>query len=308
MKDRLGELQQRMRDTGEVPIEDSSTVEDVGILVAPQAVIFEAEPMLENFLSEVQQIREGIDDLDAEVKKFRQQQRTLVAAMRRFSIMKKESHITRDIKLLAEGLYKRLDGLSRQVKSSEAESGPQSALTRIQRAQHASLFHYFQRVMSEYNSSLISKQDKCKQFIIRQLEVSGREVLEAEVDNMMVQGHWEVFNENILHEAKITRMQLSEIEQHHRELVSLEGNMRDLRDLFLEVYLLVEEQGQHVESIQRNVENTQDYVAASNEKFKMAVRYKKRNPLRRLCCCCFCPWKICRKETPIKYRESHGFR
>ncbi|KAJ8350649.1 hypothetical protein SKAU_G00257790 [Synaphobranchus kaupii] len=295
MKDRLEELRQRakeasgeQRDSGPFGEEEGGDKDDVP--ATPLAVVFEDEPVLDNFLVEVQGIREAIDELDGEVRKFSQQQRHLVAAMRRFSMMKKESSVTRDIKLRAERIHKRLDALSRQAKGAEAEGGPAATAARIRRAQHTALFGHFQGVMRQYNDTLVCKQDKCKQFIVRQLEVSGREVSEEEVDEMMAQGQWEVFNENVLHEAKITRAQLSEIEQRHKELLSLESNMNDLRDLFLEIYVLVEEQGEHIENIQANVENTQDYVTVINEKFKMAVRYKKKNPIKRLCCCC-CPWK-----------------
>ncbi|KAG9271389.1 syntaxin-19 [Astyanax mexicanus] len=293
MKDRIDELLQQMKRIERERDDDYFTQdeeEDPEFSVALQAVVFEAEPVLDNFLEEAKRVRDSLEDLEAEVKKFSQQQRNLVATMRRLSVMKKESSITRDIKLQAESLRKRLDALSKQAKQSEAELGPSAATARIQQAQHAALFRQFQQVMRQYNDSLLSKQDKCKQFIIRQLEVSGREVSEEEVENMVEQGKWDVFNENILLDLKITRTQLSEIEQRHKELVTLESNMKDLRDLFLDVFMLVEEQGVRINNIQANVENTQDYVMATNEKFKMASRYRRKNPLRRLCCCC-CPWR-----------------
>lgn len=294
MKDRIEELRQKMKSSGDVvdsnPFGEDYNEDEPSPM--PQAVIFEEEPVLENFLSEAQRIRDSIDELEAEVKKFSQQQRNLVATMRRFSVMKKESSMTRDIKLQAESLNKKLDALAKQAKRLEVELGPNAATVRIQKTQHAALFRHFQKVMRQYNDSLLSKQDKCKQFIRRQLEVSGRAVTEAEVDEMVEQGKWEVFNENILLDSRITRQQLSEIEQRHKELLNLESNMKDLRDLFLDVFMLVEEQGEYIERIQTNVERTQDYVQVTNEKFKMAARYKKKNPLRRLLCCC-CPWRCC---------------
>uniref|UniRef100_A0A8C2L0G0 Syntaxin 19 n=1 Tax=Cyprinus carpio TaxID=7962 RepID=A0A8C2L0G0_CYPCA len=294
MKDRIEELRQRMK-VSDKPVDNNPFNEeeeedmDPSSLIGLQAVIFEAEPVLENFLKEAQSIRDRIEELNSEVRKFSQQQSNFVATIRRLSIMKKESSMTRDIKLLAESLHKRLDALSKQAKRTEAELGPDVATSRIQKAQHAALFRQFQQVMRQHNDAILSKQNKCKQFIIRQLEVSGREVSEDEVDNMIEQGKWEIFNENIIVDAKITRTQLSEIEQRHKELLNLESNMKDLRDLFLDVFMLVEEQGHRIENIQANVEKTQDYVAVTKEMFKTAARYKKKNPLRRLCCCC-CPW------------------
>ncbi|XP_059417123.1 syntaxin-19-like [Carassius carassius] len=293
MKDRMEELRQRMKASEKVLDNNTFSEEeedmDPSSLIGLQAVIFEAEPVQDSFLKEAQSIHNSIEELNSEVRKFGQQQRNFMATIRRFSIMKKESSMTRDIKLMAESLHKRLDALSKKAKQTEAELGPDVTTSRIQKAQHAALFHQFQQVMRQHNDAILNKQHKCKQFIIRQLEVSGREVSEDEVDDMIEQGKWEIFNENIIVDAKITRTQLSEIEQRHKELLNLESNMKDLRDLFLEVFMLVEEQGHQIENIQANVEKTQDYVAVTKEKFKTAARYKKKNPLRRLCCCC-CPW------------------
>lgn len=76
-------------------------------------------------------------------------------------------------------------------------------------------YNYVQ-VMRQYNEGLLTKQERCKHFIIRQLEVSGRDVAEEEVNEMVATGKWEVFNENLLNDARITRSQLSEIEQRHK--------------------------------------------------------------------------------------------
>ncbi|XP_053296534.1 syntaxin-19 [Pleuronectes platessa] len=301
MRDRLEELQQRAREfsgaagetTSPPPVEgdnDDSMVDEVTV---PQAVLFEGEPIIQNFLSECQQIRDEITTLETEILKFTQQQKTLVATMRRFSVMKKESGITRDIKLQAERIHRRLEALSKDVQRSEEQHGPSAVTTRIQRCQHSALYRKFQQVMLQYNEGLLTKQERCKDFIIRQLEVSGRDVAEEELNEMVAAGQWEVFNENLLNDARITRTQLSEIEQRHKELLSLENNMKELRDLFMDIFMLVEEQGAYMEHIQTNVERTQDYVVVTNEKFKLAARYKKKNPLRQLCCCCCPPWRCC---------------
>ncbi|KAM8857459.1 syntaxin-19 [Synchiropus picturatus] len=300
MRDRLGELREIAAECCDAASENVSPSTEEGEsdnsaveVITPQAVLFEAEPVIDNFLSEIQQIRDDITVLELEVLNFSQQQKTLVATMRRFSVMKKESSITRDIKLQAESLHRRLEALSKLVQKSEEQLGPDSVTTRIQRSQHAVMHRRFYQVMRQYNEGLLIKQERCKHFIIRQLEVSGREVTEEEVNEMVATGKWEVFNENLLNDARITRSQLSEIEQRHKELLSLESNMKELKDLFMDIFMLVDEQGAYIEHIQTNVERTQNYVDASNEKFKLAVRYKKKNPLRQLCCCCCPPWRCC---------------
>ncbi|XP_055116639.1 syntaxin-19 [Symphalangus syndactylus] len=289
MKDRLQELKQR---TKEIELSRDSHVsttetEEQGVFLQ-QAVIYEREPLAERHLYEIQKLQESINNLADNVQKFGQQQKSLVASMRRFSLLKRESTITKEVKIQAEHINRSLNDLVKEVKKSEVENGPSSVVTRILKSQHAAMFRHFQQIMFIYNDTIAAKQEKCKTFILRQLEVAGKEMSEEDVNDMLHQGKWEVFNESLLTEISITKAQLSEIEQRHKELVNLENQIKDLRDLFIQIYLLVEEQGESINNIEMTVNSTKDYVNNTKEKFGLAVKYKKRNPCRVLCCWC-CP-------------------
>lgn len=76
MRDRLEELQQRAQDFSEAASEDTNPFSAEGDdsvvvgVITPQAVVFEEEPIIENFLSEAQQIRDDITVLETEVTVF----------------------------------------------------------------------------------------------------------------------------------------------------------------------------------------------------------------------------------------------
>lgn len=290
MKDRLQELKQKTKEI-ELELSRDSQVfgeaEEQGVLVQ-QAVIYEREPVAERHLHEIQKLQETINSFADEVQKFGQQQKSLVASMRRFSLLKRDSTIAKEIKTQAEHINRALGDLVKEVKKSEVENGPSSVVTRILKSQYGAMFRHFQQTMFLYNDTIASKQEKCKTFIVRQLEVAGKEVSEEEVNDMLHQGKWEVFNESLLTETSITKAQLSEIEQRHKELVNLENQVKDLRDLFMQISLLVEEQGESINSIEVMVTSTKEYVINTKEKFGLTVKYKRRHPCRALCCCC-CP-------------------
>lgn len=287
MKDRLQELKQK---TKEIELSRDSQVfaeEEQGVLVQ-QAVIYEREPVAERHLHEIHKLQENINSFVDDVHRFGQQQKSLVASMRRFSLLKRDSTITKKIKLQAEHINRALGDVVREVKKSEVENGPSSVITRILKSQCAAMFRRFQQTMFLYNDTIALKQEKCKTFIVRQLEVAGKEVSEEEVNDMLHHGKWEVFNESLLTETSMTTAQLSEIEQTHKELVNLENQVKDLRDLFIQISLLVEEQGESINNIEVMVNSTKDYVNNTKEKFGLAVKYKRKSPCRALCCCC-CP-------------------
>ncbi|KAJ6662727.1 hypothetical protein lerEdw1_011367 [Lerista edwardsae] len=291
MKDRLQELKLRakelqlLEENSRVP----SIVADEQAEFEQSAVIFEKEPVTDRYLHEIQRLHDDINHLADNVQKFSQQQKSLVASMRRFSVLKKECNVTREIKLQAEHVNKCLDDLSKTVKKAEKEHGSSSAIIRVLNSQRSVLFRRFRNIMFLYNGALTAKQEKCKTFIVRQLEVAGKEVSEEELNDMVQQGKWEIFNENLITEVKITKAQLSEIEQRHKELVNLENQVKDLKDLFVQISLLVEEQGEMINNIEMEVVNTQDYIQTTREKFRLAAKYQKKNPCRAICCwCCSC--------------------
>ncbi|NWJ02700.1 STX19 protein, partial [Crypturellus undulatus] len=288
MRDRLQELKLRAKELQLAGENSSTTAQDEHEELEQQAVIYEKEPITERHLHEIQKLQNEINNLVEEVHKFSQQQKTLVSSMRRFSVLKKESNIAREIKIQAEHVRKCLDELSKTVKKAENEHGSSSAIVRILTYHHAFLFQRYLNAMLSYNDAITAKQEKCRRFIVRQLEVAGKEVSDEEVNNMLQQGKWEIFNENLLTEVKITKAQLSEIEQRHKELVSLENQIKDLKELFIQISVLVEEQGEMINNIEMAMNNTQEYVQISREKFGLAVKYRKRNPCKAICCWC-CP-------------------
>ncbi|NXF82276.1 STX19 protein, partial [Sclerurus mexicanus] len=288
MRDRLQELKLRAKELQTAGENNSAPVQEEEQEFEQQAIIYEKEPITERHLHEIQKLQNEINNLVEEVNKYSQQQKSLVSSMRRFSVLKKESNIAREIKLQAEHIRKCLDELAKTVKKAENEHGPSRATVRILASQHAFLSHRYLNAMLSYNEAISAKQEKCRRFIVRQLEVAGKEVSEEEVNDMLQQGKWEIFNENLLTEVKITKAQLSEIEQRHKELVSLENQIKDIKELFIQISILVEEQGEMINNIEISMNNTQEYTQVSKEKFGLAVRYRKRNPCRAICCWC-CP-------------------
>ncbi|NXI37876.1 STX19 protein, partial [Galbula dea] len=289
MRDRLQELKLRAKELQIDGENNGVTVqEEEQEEFEQQAIIYEKETITERHFHEIQKLQNEINNLVEDVHKFSQQQKSLVSSMRRFSVLKKESNIAREIKIQAEHVQKCLDELSKTVKKAENEHGPSRATVRILASQHAFLSQRYLNAMLSYNDAITAKQEKCRRFIVRQLEVAGKEVSEEVVNDMFEQGKWEIFNENLLTEVKITKAQLSEIEQRHKELVNLENQIKDLKELFIQISVLVEEQGEMINNIEISMKNTQEYTQESKEKFGLAVKYKKRNPCKVVCCWC-CP-------------------
>lgn len=288
MRDRLTELQGlTSKPAGEESgPEENHTAEDVEL--EQLAIVFEGEDVMDGIYKEAQALRKEMTLLKLDVKRLGKQNTRFLTSVRRISSIKRDSNaLGRDIKARAEAIYARLQRLGKLSKELEEEHGPTSAVARMARSQCISLNSAFHEAMSEYNEAEMVQRENCKTRIQRQAEIMGKEVTREQIDEMIETGKWNVFSDNLLLEGRTARSALNEIENRHKELLELEGRIRDIHELFFQMAQLVEEQGCMLDNIEANVGATQDYVTKATIQIKKAVKYKKDNPCRKLFCCCF---------------------
>ncbi|XP_068195108.1 syntaxin-11a [Antennarius striatus] len=289
MRDRLLELQ-TFRSAGEElqPEESRRRLPEDEERLEQQAVVFEGEDVMEGLYKETQALRKEMLLLRMNVKRLGKQNTRFLTSVRRISSIKRDSSaLGRDIKARGEAVYARLEKLGQLSKDLEEERGASSAVARMVRLQHVALTAAFHDAMSEYNEAEMVQRENCKTRIQRQAEIMGKEVSREQIDEMIETGKWNVFSDNLLLEGRTARSALSEIENRHKELLELEGRIRDIHELFFQMALLVEEQGCMMDNVEAGVSATQDYVTKATVQIKKAMKYKKNNPCKKLFCCCF---------------------
>lgn len=284
MKDRLSELLELTRQYDqELPEggdESDSPHEDF---------VFETDHILESLYRDIKVLQDENQQLMIDVKRLGKQNARFLTSMRRLSSIKRDTNsIAKDIKARGESIHRKLRAMKALSEAAEAQHGPHAAVARISRAQYSALTRTFQRAMHEYNQAEMKQRDNCKIRIQRQLEIMGKDVSGDQIEDMFEQGKWDVFSENLLADVKGARAALNEIESRHRELLKLEGRIRDVHELFLQMAVLVEEQADTLNVIELNVEKTVDYTGQAKAQVRKTLQYKKKNPCRAICCCC-CP-------------------
>lgn len=289
MKDRLTELQAFTPAEQEYkPTENERLAGEDEEPLEQHAIVFEGEDMMDGIYKDAQAMRKEIQLLRMDVKRLGKQNTRFLTSVRRISSIKRDSNaLGRDIKARGESIYKKLEKMGKLSKELEEDHGVTSALARMVRSQYVSLTSAFHSAMSEYNEAEMAQRENCKTRIQRQAEIMGKEVTREQIDEMTETGKWNVFSDNLLLEGRTARSALNEIENRHKELLELEGRIRDIHDLFFQMAMLVEQQGCMLDNIEANVGATEDYVAKASAQIKQAKIYKKSNPCKKLFCCCF---------------------
>ncbi|XP_059212015.1 syntaxin-11-like [Centropristis striata] len=295
MRDRLSNLQEMSKnghveqmEYAESTVSETFSNVDLEEELSHEAVVFDNSPALEGVFTQSQDIHREVQLIRLEVKRLREQNSRMLQGVTTMSTIKRDSNaIGADIKSRAEGVLARLQDMEGTAHKLEEEHGANSAVTRIARTQYASLSNTFRDAMFDYNEAEMSHRGNCKAQIQRQMEIVGREVTGEEVEEMIEKGQWNIFNDNIMAEGKTARSALSQIEKRHQELIDLETRIQGIHEIFLDIAMLVEEQGPMLNEIQTNVQKTDEGIQEALVKLGRAKRHHGNNPFKKMFCSCF---------------------
>ncbi|XP_061097797.1 syntaxin-11b.1 [Conger conger] len=269
---------------------DPYTNVDLGdVPIQQQAVVFDNDGTMDKIFDEAQTVRQEVQLIRLDVEKLKgHNARSLNELSDKSADLRKDSNaVAGQIKSRAEAVLTRLQKMDARTKELEAKLGGNVAAVRVARTQYMSLSNNFRDVMFDYNEAEMSFRESCKARLQRQLEIVGREVTGEEIDQMIERGEFNVFTDDILTEGKTSKSALDQIETRHQELLDLESRLQGIHEIFLDVAMLVEEQGPMMNNIEANIQNTDAALQECIVKLERAKRYDKSNPCKKMFCGCF---------------------
>ncbi|NXJ58024.1 STX3 protein, partial [Spizaetus tyrannus] len=170
--------------------------------------------------------------------------------------------LTAEIKKMANSVRNKLKSMERNIEQDEARS---SADLRIRKSQHSVLSRKFVDVMTKYNEAQVDFRERSKGRIQRQLEITGKNTTDEELEEMLESGNPSIFTSGIM-DSQISKQALSEIEGRHKDIVRLESSIKELHDMFVDIAMLVENQN--------NMDQSVGFVERAVADTKKAVKYQ----------------------------------
>uniref|UniRef100_A0A674P9Q4 Syntaxin-1B n=1 Tax=Takifugu rubripes TaxID=31033 RepID=A0A674P9Q4_TAKRU len=242
-----------------------------------EVVQVDRDHFMDEFFEQVEEIRGCIEKLSEDVEKVKKQHSAILAAPNPDEKTKQElEDLTADIKKTANKVRSKLKAIEQSIEQEEGLNRS-SADLRIRKTQHSTLSRKFVEVMTEYNTT----QSK-------QLEITGRTTTNEELEDMLESGKLAIFTDDIKMDSQMTKQALNEIETRHTEIIKLENSIREPHDMFVDMAMLVESQGEMIDRIEYNVEHSVDYVERAVSDTKKAVKYqsqaRKKKIMIIICC------------------------
>ncbi|XP_078410696.1 syntaxin-2-like isoform X2 [Cetorhinus maximus] len=258
MKDRLGDLRAYKEN-----YDDEVTI------------TVEKEHFMDEFFHQVEEIRGYIDRISEDVEEVKKKHSIILSAPNPEGKTKEELEgLTLAIKRNANWVRNKLKIIEQSINEEDENQG--SVDLRIRKTQHSTLSRKFANVMTEYNEIQILFRERSKGRIQRQLEITGKTTTDDELEEMLESGNPSIFTSDIISDTQITRQALNEIESRHKDIIKLEASIRELHNMFVDMAMLVEQQGEMINNIETNVVKATEYIERAKEETKKAVRYQSK--------------------------------
>ncbi|XP_029462756.1 syntaxin-4 [Rhinatrema bivittatum] len=233
----------------------------------------------DEFFHKVKEIRQLLETLDRKVKELEKQQSTILAKPLPEEGMRDDlQKLREEIKNLAKSLQVKL----KSIEPKEEEDGKWSVNLRMRKTQHGILSQLFVEVMNKCSTSQLHYRDQNVERIRRQLRITGSSVSDEELEQMLESGQGAVFTSNILKETQVTKQALNEIEARHLEILKLEKSIQELHEMFIFLSMEVEAQGEKIDSIEKNISSSTNYVEKARKQLTTAVSNQKKSRKKKL--------------------------
>uniref|UniRef100_A0A3Q1MPD9 Syntaxin 2 n=1 Tax=Bos taurus TaxID=9913 RepID=A0A3Q1MPD9_BOVIN len=265
-------------------------------------VVVEKDHFMDDFFHQVEEIRNSIAKIAQYVEEVKKNHSIILSAPNpegRFQLLGRDLNLCPlhwECAVLVTGppeIKEELEDLNKEIKKTankirtklksieqsfdQDEGGNRTSVElRIRRTQHSVLSRKFVEVMTEYNEAQTLFRERSKGRIQRQLEITGKTTTDDELEEMLESGNPSIFTSDIISDSQITRQALNEIESRHKDIMKLETSIRELHEMFMDMAMFVETQGEMINNIEKNVMNAADYVEHAKEETKKAIKYQSK--------------------------------
>lgn len=239
---------------------------------------------MEQFFKEVEDLSEFIDRMKKNVEEVKKTHSTILSSPHTDDDVKQNlEKFMADIKTSANQIRSKLKHMEHGIEQI-AQSNEFSAAHRIRKTQHHMLSSRFVEVMTDYQATQTDYRERCKGRIKRQLSITGRKTTDDEIEEMIESGNPAIFTRGIIMETKQARQTLADIEARHSDIMKLEKSIRELRDMFLDMAILVESQGEMIDRIEFHVQQSKSHVDKGKLETNQAMTYRAKARWKKLVC------------------------
>lgn len=230
------------------------------------------QDQVDNFLRESDELEKNMNKMKSIVEEIKELHESILVSSDTDNNLRGElDERMNEIKTNAFKIRQNIKAMSEMILKEERESNRVTVELKIKKTRIQFLSKKFSDIMKEYNLIQANYRDDCKKRIQRQLEITGRDADDDEIEEMLESKNPQIFTQGIISETMMAKKALEDIEARHKDIIMLEKNILELHEMFTDLADLVNTQGEMVNNIEKNMETTNEEVKDGKESTAKAV-------------------------------------
>jgi len=279
MQDRLKELQ---RQAG---TDDATSHEDIEVGVGKDKDKGQdgpAKEFMEDFFKEVGNIKGLLTNLRRNVKQIEEKyvQQLNSISIDQVGSKNEVQNLIDATNGIVTDLRKRLEKMKTDNNTFAASKDSSTTEVRVRTNMHSTLTQKFLEVAQEYQEVQTTYKNRYKEKVERQYKIAKPDATPEEIDEALESGDSsKIFANQILdtHMHAQAKNALAYIEARHQDIKRLEASIQELHQLFVDMAILVDSQGEMLNQIEYNVSKSVAYTKEGVEELRSAIKYQKKS-------------------------------
>uniref|UniRef100_A0A0K0EV50 Syntaxin-4 (inferred by orthology to a human protein) n=1 Tax=Strongyloides venezuelensis TaxID=75913 RepID=A0A0K0EV50_STRVS len=153
---------------------------------------------------------------------------------------------------------------------NQLENHMSTTAYRIERAQVMSINKKLNNLLQSFNEEQLKYRDRCTDKINNFLKITDREMREEDVDEAIRKGRLYDLTEGLILATREKQMLYEDVKSRQEDILRLEASIREMHDIFHDMQLLVESQGEMIDNIEMNVNNAVEYALNAQKMVQQA--------------------------------------
>lgn len=237
---------------------------------------------LEKFFKQVEEVKVELDEVENLRQKLQTSHEESKTSSNAKSVKELRSKMDSDIGLAlrkAKSIKIRLEAIDRDNAANRAlpGSGPGSSSDRTRISIVNGLKKKLKESMDNFNVLRQKIQSEYKETVERRYyTVTGEKPDEDTLDKLISTGESETFMQKVIKEQGRGRVMdtISEIQERHTAAVEIERGLKELHQVFLDMSVLVQVQGEHLDNIESHVARANSYVRGGTQQLQTARKHQ----------------------------------
>ncbi|KAL2457247.1 Syntaxin [Abeliophyllum distichum] len=238
---------------------------------------------LDRFFEDVEAIKEELQDLEklySQLQAAHEQSKTLHNAK---TVKDLRAKMDNDIAISlkkAKMIKVRLEALDRSNAANRSipGCGPGSSSDRTRTSVVNGLRKKLQDIMNRFNDLRQKMNSEYRETVQRRYyTVTGENPDEKILDNLIATGESETFLQKAIQEQGRGQVMdtIMEIQERHDAVKEMEKNLRELHQVFMDMAVLVQSQGEQLNDIESHVNRANSFVRGGTQQLEVARKHQK---------------------------------